>query len=99
MPRELERLASRLELVAAALGGSRYLEHLCASVAQPIGSEWQVALYEEMRDLREVVRRLVDESRRALIGLAPRVQPVPLPPGCSPIAPLRLDLSAGLPVA
>jgi carboxylate-amine ligase len=97
--RAVEGLTTRLEPAAVALGCPEYLAELHASASRPVGSERQVSLYEETHDLRAVVRRLADESSRAVTGLAPETQTVPAPPSCVSFAPFRLDVAAGLPVA
>ncbi len=58
-----ESLIRRLGKLSGFLGCRRHLGHALDMTAQPTGSERQIALYEELGDLVEVVRRLSGQSQ------------------------------------
>ena len=59
----VEHLVSKLDGTAAELGCQGYLQHCIAMANGPSAAQRQVDLIAETNDPREVVRRLVDESR------------------------------------
>ena len=58
-----EELIRRLRRLSGFLGCRRHLDHALDMTASPTGSQRQIALYEEVGDLAEVVRRLTLRSR------------------------------------
>ena len=59
----VESLVRRLGKLSGFLGCRRHLGHALDMAAQPTGSERQIALYEEVGDLAEVVHRLSGQSQ------------------------------------
>jgi carboxylate-amine ligase len=85
----LKTLVSRLQPMAAKLGCAGYLDSMRGRIAQPTGSERQIALFQQTGDLRESVRAFVDIASASTLKGAHCTRG-------EPVAPARADVVSPL---